>query len=214
MLLPLLVACLHRAVPASEALPHSQTTAPAAGAPTDPCVTQADRGADRYNAGRIDEAERIWTEGYASCGPGHGFLAQQAVVAAKREQYDAAAQLVIRELAEPNPTPLALKLLIALKGKVSPEITVTVYGLGRTPETAVFIPNLQGEYAWMRFLICGGKEEALRQSLATGPRGPLDQMEFVCPGATTPQTVYFDAALLHAATPPAAPAAPPAPAPE
>ncbi|MSP55666.1 MAG: hypothetical protein EXR69_08710 [Myxococcales bacterium] len=206
MLLPLLIALLHGGLAASEALPRKPVSSSAAGAPTDPCVTQADHGADRYNAGKVDDAERIWTAGYASCGPGHGFLAQQAVVAAKREQYDAAAQLVIRELSEVNPTPLALKLLIALKGKVSPEVTVSVYGLGRTPETAVHIPNLQGEYAWIRFLICGGKEEALRQSLATGPRGPLDRMEFVCPGASTPQTVYFEASLAAAPAPPAPPA--------
>ena len=201
-MLLLLLACAHRPVPTEAGGPMGQpevapttgsdSLAAAATGPVDPCTASTDLGADKYNAGKTNEAVRIWTEAYTRCGAGYGLLAHQAIASAKLEHFDEAAGLVLRELGEAHPSPLALKLLIALKGKVSVETSNGIYNLGRSPEAAIFIPDLQGEYAWMRFLVCGGKEEALKQSLATGPDGPLDEMQFVCPGSSTPQTLYFE----------------------
>lgn len=186
-MLLLLIACAHHPSPAG---PDAETpTDPSQ--PADPCTIVFDHGVTQYNAGSTERAATTWTEGYAQCGPGHGFLAQQAMAAAKLERYDDAAHLVLRELSEPGPTPLALKLLIAMRLQVSPAVTTEVYARGRTPETAIVVPDLRGEYAWIRFLLCGGQEEALRQTLVAGPHGPLDEMQFVCPGGG-PQTLYFE----------------------
>ena len=157
-------------------------------------------GTRLYDRGATEAAAAAWGKGYAECGPGAGFLAYQSTAMAKLERYDEAAHLALQELHEPRPTPLALKLVIALKLKVSEALHSEVLSLGRTPETAIFIPNLQGEYAWIRFLVCGGKEQALRRARVLGPavtaggaagsRADIDHVEFVCPGGA-PQSLYF-----------------------
>ena len=157
----------------------------------DACTALLDKGIAQYNADKVEAAATTWAQGYRQCGAGHGFLAQQALTAAKLQHYDDAAHLVLRELSEPDPTALALKLLIALKLQVSSDVTAAVYARGRTPETAIVVPDVHAEYAWLRFLLCGGKEQALRQALVQGPNGPLDKLEFVCPGGA-PQVLYFD----------------------
>ncbi len=173
MLLILTLACAHRP---TETVGSEPAT----------CDEAFERGATLYNRGADDTALAIWVDGYNRCGPGYGFLATQAVVASKREAYDDAARLVMRELREARPSTRALQLLIALKLKVSPGVMTEVLAMGRTAEAPVFVPDISGEYAWIRFLVCGGKEEALRQSLVDG----LDRMEFVCAGSA-PQTVFF-----------------------
>lgn len=175
-------------------------------------------GTRLYDREATEAAAAAWGKGYAECGPGAGFLAYQSTAMAKLERYDEAARLALKELHEPRSTPLALKLVIALKLKVSEAVHSEVLGLGRTPETAIFIPNLQGEYAWIRFLVCGGKEQALRRARVLGPEIPagaaaveLDHVEFVCPGGA-PQSLYFvDPVDGGAASPsPASPAPEPA----
>ncbi len=195
----LLIGCLHRApAPVATASPglapaSPTAVAPASPAPTpDPCSATLDHGADLYNAGKADPAVKVWTEGYAKCGAGHSFLAHEGVAAAKAQHFDDAAKLAMQELSEPGPDPLALKLLVALRGSVSPEIIVAEQGMGRSAAAPIMTPDVGGEYAWIRYLTCGGKESALKQSLVSGPAGMLDEMQFVCPGQTTPQTLYFD----------------------
>ena len=157
-------------------------------------------GTRLYDRGATEAAAAAWGKGYAECGPGAGFLAYQSTAMAKLERYDEAAHLALQELHEPRPTPLALKLVIALKLKVSETVHSEVLGLGRTPETAIHIPDLQGEYAWIRFLVCGGKEQALRRAQVLGPAvtaggaaggaADIDHVEFVCPGGA-PQSLYL-----------------------
>ncbi len=187
-MLLVLLACMHRP-------PTTASSAEVPGDPSvsaDPCTLLFDRGVALYNAGSTERAATTWTGGYTQCGPGHGFLAQQALAAAKLEHYDDAARLALQELSEPGPTPLALKLLIAMRLQVSTAVTSEVYARGRSPEGAIMVPDIQGEYAWIRLLLCSGREEALRQALVQGPHGSLDQMQFVCPGGGGPQTLYFD----------------------
>jgi len=188
----LLLGCTHHAPPSTATPLGESAVEPAAvGGETDPCTQLLDKGIAQYNTDKAEAAAVTWAQGYTRCGPGHGFLAQQALTAAKSERYDDAAHLVLRELSEPDPTALALKLLIALKLQVSPAVTEEVYARGRTPETAIVVPDVHAEYAWIRFMVCGGKEQALRQSLAAGPGVTLDKVEFVCPGGA-PQVLYFD----------------------
>jgi len=191
MLLLLLGCAKHAPPPTATPVGESSAVPAALTVAADPCAALLDKGIAQYNAGKAEPAATTWAQGYTQCGPGHGFLAQQALTAAKSERYDDAAHLVLRELSEPDPTALALKLLIALKLQVSPAITEEVYARGRTPETAIVVPDVHAEYAWIRFLLCGGKEQALRQSLAPGPGVTLDKVEFVCPGGA-PQVLYFD----------------------
>lgn len=215
-MLLLLLGCTHHAPPATAMPPGESAAEPAPAPASDACTQLLDKGIAQYNSDKVDAAAATWAQGYAQCGPGHGFLAQQALPAAKAERYDDAAHLVLRELSEPDPTALALKLLIALKLQVSPAVTAEVYARGRSPEAAIVVPDVHAEYAWIRFLLCGGKEQALRQSLAPGPAVTLDKVEFVCPGGA-PQVLYFDYSAdpaekaLRALDPPAAEPAPAAP---
>jgi hypothetical protein len=171
-------------------------------------------GTRLYDRGATEAAAAAWGKGYVECGPGAGFLAYQSTAMAKLERYDEAAHLALKELHEPRPTPLALKLVIALKLKVSAAVHSEVLSLGRSPETPIFIPDLQGEYAWIRFLVCGGQEQALRRAPVLGSEVPagragleIDHVECVCPGGA-PQSLYFvDPVAGGAASPEAAPAA-------
>lgn len=170
------------------------------------CAARMNEGTRAYDRGASEAAAAAWGRGYADCGPGSGFLAYQGTAMARMEQYDAAAALVLRELAEPGATPLALKLLIALNPKVSEAVHAEVRARGRSPDAAIVIPDLQGEYAWIRFLICGGPEQALRRVLTSEAAATRDHVEFVCSDGV-PQTLYFvppPAASPAASPPPAA----------
>lgn len=166
----------------------SPASSPAGSTPA--CAARMAEGTRAYDRGASEAAAAAWARGYTDCGPGQGFLAYQATALARMEQYDAAAALVLRELSEPGATPLALKLLIALNPHVSATVRAEVRLRGRTPEAAVVIPDLQGEYAWIRFLICGGPEQALRRVLTSEAASTRDHVEFVCSDGV-PQTLYF-----------------------
>jgi hypothetical protein len=177
----LLLACAHKAETGFVAPPIPNY---------DPsCEKAAVAGIEQNKSSNYSAAWNTWDAGYQRCGPGYGFLVLLAVEKARQGDWDAAADLTIRELSEPFPNTASIDLMASLLPKVSPEKRAQILALGTTTEKPLIVPSVGAEYEWIE-LLCG-QRIPVKQALIQGPAGMQDLMEFTCPDNTS-YTLYFD----------------------
>ena len=181
----LLLACVHSAPPAAAGV------APPAPAAASACAAAFQDGAKVVDADP-GKATAIWAANYKTCGPGYGLLAGQAYARMKAQDWDGAADLAVQEMGEAAPTQMALKVLVTVLPTVSETDRARINGLGATAETAIYVPDVDGEYAWMSLITCDRDDAKLgQQALVEGPHGELDEMTFDCPKGGH-HVLYFD----------------------
>ena len=181
VLLPLLLlACVHPAPPAPP------------GPDEDACAAMLDEALKGMDA-EPAKADAAFADGYSKCGPGFGFLEARTFVSFAASRWDEGGEYLAKVMTEPDPSPLALKLVAGAMPKFSPATQARLRALGKTADAPVFVPDVGSEYAWVSMVSCGVAEKIpADQALIEGPKGSLDRLTFNCPGAVERQAIYFD----------------------
>lgn len=190
----LLVACAHHAPAdpsAPPALPTLPATIPTATLPAKECTSLREMGMDKARAHDLATASTTWTQAYASCGPGYGYLGLLALLQADGGDLDGAAKLAARELTEPTPLPPAVQFIATAYPRLSPSTRSWLVGLGSTPEAPLVVPDIGAEYAWAQYVLCDGAEPKVDQALSHEGDRDLDLLLVSC-GPLDRLARYFD----------------------
>ncbi len=158
------------------------------------CTAQYDAGAAQFKAQELDEAWATFKKGYATCGPGYGFIGAQGFIRATQGKLDEAAELYIQEVSQPNPQALVFGNLERIRDQLPEPLRRRIAALGATVKTPVHVRGAPGEYSWARAFTCLGNKKlnGEQQSVATGgATSHMHLLEFNCNDGMR-HKVYFD----------------------
>lgn len=170
----------------------SGASAPTPEKPQVDCRALLSAGVRIHDEGRYDEAIASYRRGLEQCGPGHRFLGEIGYSLLAKGEFDAAAAAFLKEIQAPAPAPTAFGNLTSVLPKLSPQMLQVVMLTGTLKKAPIYVPDIDGEYLWVRNIACGvGEGQVKSQALINDQGRQLDMLRFQCPDGSSHEA-YFD----------------------